>query len=136
MLAWVSFNSKIYVLKKIDNKSDWCSRESLTKNYLYIVCGIYVVPGIGLQHATRLAARNAKLLFTCSFIMMMNHWSTGKKYFRSLLLFFTIGSYRSMLNCLFCSLAGWQKGIYFLRGLEDTANWKALENVIEICCRP
>lgn len=126
MLAWVSFNSKIYLLKKIDNKSDWCSRESLTKNYLYIVCGIYVVPGIGLQHATRLAARNAKLLFTCSFIMMMNHWSTGKKIFSFSFVIF----YHRKLSIdaeLFILLARWlTKGNLFPSGLRRHSKLKSI----------
>lgn len=95
MFKWVGFNNK-FMCSKIDNKSEWCSQK---KNYLCIVCGIYLVPGI-LNCNTLPSFRQHKIIIYLLFYQYDESWSTKN----SLLLFFYHRK-RSILNCLFCSLS-------------------------------
>lgn len=132
LAEWASIGK--FMCLKIDNKSDWCSRESLAKNISTSCVGFMwcQVLDCNTLPSLRHGIRNYYLLALLSWWWIIE---APRKNISLSFVFFTIGSYRSLLNCLFCSLA-WQKGIYILRGLEDTVNWKALANVIEICCGP
>lgn len=111
---------------KIDNKSDWCSRESLAKNISTSCVGFMLcqVLDCNTLPSLRHGIRNYYLLALLSWWWIIE---APRKNISLSFVFFTIGSYRSLLNCLFCSLALWlTKGNLYPSGLRRHSKLKSI----------